>query len=218
MKRCEACRVEYSGDLGKCPLCGGKLTGEAEPSPFPPNKVKVAGAFALTLLAMLTAAAFIAVLYLGDGLGLSRAAMAVGCAGVALNYLFVRNIIKHSPAFLRSVVRYFLLLLAICAVWYLFTGDPDVVTFLVPGVCLVSIVFDVVLVLAFRDSFVFDYAKYLLFNIVLGVIPLALSAGGLTTKDAPSQASATAAVVLAVVLAVFARKQILAEIRKLFSA
>lgn len=218
MKRCETCGVQFSGDLEKCLLCGDHLSGEAEPSPFPPSKRKAVGTYALTFLAMLAASAIIAVLYLGDGAGLTLEAMAVGCVGVVLNYLFVRNVIKHSPAFLRSVVRYFLLLLALCAAWYLITENPAVITYIVPGVCLTSLVLDTALVIAFRDSFVFDHAKYLLFSIVFGIVPLGLSSAGLTTNDAPSQMSATAAVLLAAVLAAFARKQIIAEIRKLFSA
>lgn len=218
MKRCETCRVDYSGDLETCLLCGSSLTGLGEPSPFVPSKAKEAGTFALALLAVVAVVAAVALTVLGDRAGFSAEAKVAGCAGVVLNYLFVRNIIKHSPAFLRSVVRYFLLVLAICTVWYLVTGSQDVVTYVIPGVCITSLVFNTVLVVAFRNAFVLDYAKYLLFNIVLGVVPLAFSLAGLTAEAAPSWISAAAALALSAALAVFARKQVAAEMGKLFSA
>ena len=49
-------------------------------------------------------------------------------------------------------------------------------------------------------------------------IPLALQALGLTTWDVPSLVSALTASVFLLGLVVFARKQLTAEIRKLFSA
>lgn len=35
MRHCEACHIDYTGELDQCPLCGTTLTGEAVPSPFP---------------------------------------------------------------------------------------------------------------------------------------------------------------------------------------
>ncbi|MFR7737272.1 MAG: DUF6320 domain-containing protein, partial [Eggerthella lenta] len=88
----------------------------------------------------------------------------------------------------------------------------------IPGICLVALVFDGVLLAVFRGTFVSGYAKYLLFDVGLGLIPLALQALGLTTWDVPSLVSALTASVFLLGLVVFARKQLTAEIRKLFSA
>ena len=135
-----------------------------------------------------------------------------------VNYLFVRNILTHTPDFLRVVARYFLVLLAIAAIWFLVSRNPVVTTFVIPGICLVALVFDGVLLAVFRGTFVSGYAKYLLFDVGLGLIPLALQALGLTTWDVPSLVSALTASVFLLGLVVFARKQLTAEIRKLFSA
>ena len=62
-----------------------------------------------------------------------------------MNYLFVRNILVHRPDFLRVIVRYFLILLALAAVWFVVTGNLAVTTFVIPGICLVALVFDTVL-------------------------------------------------------------------------
>ena len=183
MKRCEKCGVQFSGDLDRCPLCQAELSGDASPAVFPRNEVRKSGAIALAVLAFATGACLLVMLFLGHLLQLPGDTVVTVCVGLVVNYLFVRNILTHTPDFLRVVARYFLVLLAV-----------------------------------FRGTFVSGYAKYLLFDVGLGLIPLALQALGLTTWDVPSLVSALTASVFLLGLVVFARKQLTAEIRKLFSA
>ncbi len=218
MKRCEKCGVSFTGDLDKCPLCQAGLEGTAQPSAFPVNEVRKSGTVALTVLAFATGASLLTMLFLGRTFALPGDIVFTACVALAANYLFVRNIITHSPDFLRVVVRYFLVLLGIAAAWYLVSRNPLVTTYVIPAICLVALVFDAVLVAVFRGTFVAGYAKYLLFDVVLGLIPLALTALGLTTWDLPANVSALTASVLLLVLATFGRKRLAAEMRKLFSA
>lgn len=218
MRRCVSCRLDIAGDLEHCPLCDERLSGEATPSAFPPNRAKAAKERALVVLAMVAAAATIAALCLGEAAGFHVEAMLAACAVVAVNYLFIRNVILHSPAFLRSIVRYFLVILAGLGLWYAATGDGAVVAYAIPGVCLLALAFDTALVLTLRDAFVLDYAKYLIFHIALGLIPLALTVAGIVARPHLALASAAAAAALTVVLALLARRQLAAELRKLFSA
>ncbi|WP_080802721.1 DUF6320 domain-containing protein [Arabiibacter massiliensis] len=218
MKRCEKCRIEFSGDLDRCPLCQAELAGRAEPAVFPRNEVRKSGTVALAVLAFATGACALVMLFVGRMLSLPGDIVVATCAALIVNYLFVRNILTHSPDFLRVVVRYFLILLGIAAVWFVVTGNLAVTTFVIPGICLVAIVFDAVLLAVFRGTFVTGYAKYLLFDVLLGLAPLALAAFGLVTWDVPALASALAASVFLLGLLVFTRKQLVAELRKLFSA
>ncbi|MEG0417810.1 DUF6320 domain-containing protein [Gordonibacter sp.] len=218
MKRCDKCRVEFTGDLDRCPLCQAKLSGEAEPAVFPQNEVKKSGVVALAVLAFATGACLLIVVFLGYLLALPGDIVLSVCLALVVNYLFVRNILMHSPDFLRVVVRYFLILLAIAAVWFLVTHNLLVTTFVIPGICLVALVFDTVLVAVFRGTFVSGYAKYLVFDVVVGLAPLALVALGLTTWNVLALTSALAASVFALGILVFMRKQLVDEVRKLFSA
>lgn len=218
MRRCGKCGVAFSGDLDRCPLCQAPLEGEPSPAAFPRNEVRKSGVMALKVLAFTTGAGLLVMLFLGHLLALPGDIVLSVCLALAVNYLFVRNIIAHRPDFLRVVARYFLILLAIAAVWFLVTGNPAVTTFVIPGICLVALVYDTVLVAVFRGTFVTQYAKYLLFDVVLGLVPLAFAALGLVTWDIPSYASALAASVFFLGLLVFVRKQLVAEIRKLFTA
>lgn len=218
MKRCDKCGVRFTGDLDLCPLCQSELSGDTSPAVFPRNEVRKSGALALAVLAFATGACLLAMLFLGNTFNLPGDIVLTVCLGLVVNYLFVRNIITHTPDFLRVVVRYFLVLLAIAAVWFLVSRNLMVTTFVIPGICLVALVFDGVLLAVFRGTFVTGYAKYLLFDVALGLIPLGLSALGLTTWNVLANISALVASVVLLGLVVFTRKQLMAEVRKLFSA
>jgi hypothetical protein len=134
-----------------------------------------------------------------------------------MNYLFVRNIIVHRPDFLRVVIRYFLVLLAVALLWFLLTGNLIVTTFIIPGICLVALVFDTVLIALFRGTFVSGYAKYLLFDVALGLAPMLLVVLGLTTWDLLAYISALVSSAFLLWVLVFMRQQLMTEIRKLLS-
>ncbi|WP_270297348.1 DUF6320 domain-containing protein [Eggerthella sinensis] len=218
MKRCDKCGVEFSGNLDCCPLCQSELSGDATPPVFPRNEVRKSGAIALAVLAFATGVCLLVMLFLGYLLKLPGDIVLTVCLGLVVNYLFVRNIITHTPDFLRVVVRYFLVLLAIAAVWFLVSRNLVVTTFVIPGICLMALVFDGVLFAVFRGTFVTTYAKYLLFDVAFGLIPIALTALGLTTWDVLALISAFVALVFLLGMVVFTRKQLIAEVRKLFSA
>ncbi len=218
MKYCGRCDIEFTGELEQCPLCQAELTGEAEPSVFPYNEVKKSGVLALKVLAFTTGTCLLLFLFLWYLLSLPGNIVLTVCVALVINYLFVRNIMVHNPDFLRVVVRYFLVLFAIAAVWFLVTQNLVITTFVIPGICLLALVFDAALVVVFKDTFVLGYAKYLLFDVIFGLAPLALAAFGLTTWNLLAYVSALTASIFLLGLLVFMRKQLLAEIHKLFSA
>jgi hypothetical protein len=193
------------------------LTGKPEPSVFPRNETKKSGSVALKVLAFVTGVCLLAMLLLWQLRSLPAEIVFTVCLAFVVNYLFIRNILTHRPDFLRVVVRYFLIVLALAAVWYFLTWNQAVTTFVIPGICLVAIVFDAVLLAVFRSTFIVGYAKYLLFDVVLGFAPLVLVALGLADWDVPAYISAFTASVFFLGLLVFMRKHLLAEIRKLFS-
>ncbi len=38
MKHCDACSVDFTGDMARCPLCQNELHGEASPAAFPRSR------------------------------------------------------------------------------------------------------------------------------------------------------------------------------------
>lgn len=218
MRRCNRCNVDYTGDLDLCPLCQAPLSGEAVPSVFPGNEVHRSGTVALRVLAYATGVGVLAMVFAGFLFPLSGEVVLAVCLALLTNYVFVRHFLAHAPDFLRLVVRYFLILLAAAAVWYLMSRSPVVTTYVIPAICLVALVTDAVLVCVFRGTFVSGYAKYLLLDVLLGIVPLGLVGLGLTTCELPAVISAFVACALLLALVVFARDRLWAEVRKLFTA
>ena len=169
------------------------------------------------MMLLLTLLCMIATGLLGAALGAGAPAVILPCAAIALNWLFVRNMIVHAPVFIRVVERYFLVLLAVGALWFLATGNLFVTTFALPGLCLLGLSFNAVLLIAYRGPFVSGYAKYLLYELVLGLVPAALALAGLTTWPYLAWTAAAAAVALLAALLLLTRKPLAAEMHKLFS-
>ena len=218
MRTCDECGVEFSGALEHCPLCGSPLVGDATPAPFPVSRAHRPAMAARRAVAVLSVAAVAAVLAMGWAFGLRPWPVALACVALGLNYLFLRNVLVHSPDFLRVVERYFLVLLAGAALWWLGSGSAVAASFVMPGLCLIGVLTNAALVVAYRGAFVRDYAKYLLYSLVLGIAPMGLVALGAVPWPGLAWACAGATVLLAATLLLLARRQLGAELRKLLSA
>ena len=216
MKRCDFCRIDVEGTLDRCPLCGTPLEGAPTPVPFP-NVAPVRQAFhAEGLLGTITLLLCLLVVPpLAAGLVGPLGALAI--AGTLLaNYLFLRNILAHASDVLRMVERYYFVLLAMALLTYMATQASVVSCLVVPLLCIVALLVNGVLLLVFRGSFVEDYAKYLIMDIVLGGVPLLMVALGFAPWPWLAYVSAALALLLLVALLTGTRGRFAAESRKLF--
>lgn len=218
MKHCSTCQLDFTGDLNRCPLCSNALEGTASPAVFPENELAHPKKIAKRCLIALTLTALVLVMLAGIATSLSPLAIAAGVAAVLVSYIFIRNIVVHSPGFLRMVQRYFLVLIALALLCLLATGDTTVATYLVPLVSFIALATNGVLVILFRNTFVQGYAKYLIYELVLGLVPLVLMAFGFVTWPVPTIATALAAVLLLALMLALTRKQLASEMGKLFHA
>ncbi len=218
MKTCTHCDIRFTGDLDRCPLCGNALSGTATPSHFPTNTLPVPKRKASTLIGVITV--LVMLMTFAGGLYAHQSWWALGAEEVALalNYLFLRNVILHAPSFLRIIQRYFLLIIGVALLLLLVTKQAVIATFIIPVICLVALITNSVLVLIFRDAFVKGYAKYLLYELVLGFLPLLLMLSGLVTWPYLAYASACVSVLLLATLLLLCRKRLILEYKKLFSA
>ena len=81
-------------------------------------------------------------------------------AALIISVLFINSAILHVPRPLRLMFRYFYIMLAIALVWFVATMNHVVTMFVIPITCLVSLVFDVVLLIVLRAKAIDEYAKY----------------------------------------------------------
>ena len=151
MKHCDACNVDFTGDMARCPLCQNELHGEASPAAFPAQQIYlrprrltveiitfVAGAILLLL-------GFFAYLF-----SWPIPIVSASAAALIISVLFINSAILHAPRPLRLMFRYFYIMLAIALVWFVATMNHVVTMFVIPITCLVSLVFDVVLLIVLR--------------------------------------------------------------------
>lgn len=216
MRYCPSCRIDFTGVLDRCPLCGSKLEGTPEGMIFPENEFARTKKLAKRSMIALTFAALAFVAFLCVRTHASAVTGIASFAAVIVNYIFIRNVVVHSPSFLRIIERYFLVVMALALLLLLATGDSRLATYVVPALTLVALFFNGVLVPVFRNGFVQGYAKYLLFNFVLGMVPLVLLVTGLVSQPALSIASGVVSGLLLVLLLVLTRKQLFSEMQKLF--
>lgn len=218
MKRCDACGAGFRGALDRCPLCGGMMEGEAAPSAFPKIGLVRRSRRARTVLGAVTLVLLAAIVALCAAVQAPAWRCVMAAAALVVNYAFVQNMLVHAPDVLRLLQRYYLVLVAMALIWFLATWDGSISTFVIPCLCITGTLFDAVMLLVFRSRFLADYAKYLVFVIALGMLPLALFFTGTVEWAALPIASAAFAALLAGALAAFARKQAVDEARKLFDA
>ena len=139
-------------------------------------------------------------------------------AALIISVLFINSAILHVPRPLRLMFRYFYIMLAIALVWFVATMNHVVTMFVIPITCLVSLVFDVVLLIVLRAKAIDEYAKYLAFDIVAGLMPLTFIPLGWAPWDVLVMVSGLVSLLVLLGLRVFARRQLFSEFGKQFSA
>lgn len=218
MMRCPSCRVDYTGALDRCPLCGDDLQGMPTERVLPESRLAQPRKVASRILVLLTGMVLVLVVMLGIAAATPVPLICIACAALLVNYVFVRSIVVHSPSFLRMVERYYLVLMALALLVLFATGNVSMATFVIPVLSLIALLSNCVLVVVFRNAFVQGYAKYLLYDLALGLVPLVLLAAGLVTWAPLSVASAVVAALLLVLMLCLTRRQLVSELRKLFNA
>lgn len=219
MKHCDACTVDFTGDMARCPLCQNELRGEASPAAFPAQQIYLRPRrLAVEIITFVTARfcccmASSAICFRGRyRLPVHRR------AALIISVLFINSAILHVPRPLRLMFRYFYIMLAIALVWFVATMNHVVTMFVIPITCLVSLVFDVVLLIVLRAKAIDEYAKYLAFDIVAGLMPLTFIPLGWAPWDVLVMVSGLVSLLVLLGLLVFARRQLFSEFGKQFSA
>ncbi len=183
--------------------------------PFPDLPILHQSKTAKRVLFGVMLAVMAAVIVLCIYVGSSAWNIVLACIAVVLNYVFVRNIMMHAPDFLRSVQRYLLVIVAMALLWFMATGDTQVSTFVAPTACAMASLFDIAILTTFRSKFIVGYAKYILFAIVLAIIPLVLLALGCVSWDPMVWLSSLCAAALIIVVLVEGRASMASELKKM---
>lgn len=217
MLKCNHCNVDFSGRLERCPLCGGSLEGKPSAAVFPHCNITKPWRIALKLIEFFSGAGAIALAVLWGVHVLPANIAILSLLAVLLNFVFVFNMLRLNPGFIRSSSRYILLLIAVGFLIYWFTGLTWVTDFALPIVCLVALLFDIVLCVWLKNAFIEMFAKYLIFDIVCAFLPLICIWFGWSHFETLAWTSAGCSALFLLVLMVFFRTEFLSEFKKLAS-
>ena len=219
MKHCDACRIDFTGDMARCPFCQNELVGNSSPAVFPAQPVYLRPRrLAVQILTFIAGAALLLHGFFGYLFSWPVPIVAASAAAVVVSVLFINNAILHAPKPLRLVFRYCYVMLAIALIWFAATRSTVVTMFVIPIICLASFAFDVILLIVLRNTVISQYAKYLAFDIVSGLLTLTFIPLGWAPWDILVLVSGLTALLLLLGLLVFAHRQLFAEFRKQFSA
>lgn len=218
MMNCPKCQTDFSGELDRCPLCGSFLGGDPSHSPFPMNRIQRPAKTARIVLGVITLLAIIALFMLAFLEKATWWGASMSSIALVLNFIFIRNVIAHSPDFIRIVERYFLLALAIAVLLWLYNGFDPIASQVIPGICAAALITNSVLVIIFKDAFIHDYGKYVLYSLVMGLFPLILALLGWIDWPWGAYACAAITAILVVILVATVREQSVAELKKLFNS
>lgn len=215
MLSCKRCRVSYTGYLKECPLCQGPLEGDAVPPVFPHNSVTRPKRVMLALVTIFSVVAILAMAFLWMAGVVPGTISVLVMVLVAGNYLFLRNILRFDPGFIRGAQRYLLVLILLSLAAYLITKSTFFTGILLPAICLCSLGFDVVALIVLKAPFVRDYAKYLIFDALFSYVPLIMTLCSLAGHSVLGYINAFCASAFLVVLWVLFRKELTMEARRL---
>ncbi len=219
MKHCDACTVDFTGDMARCPLCQNELRGEASPAAFPAQQIYLRPRrLAVEIITFVTGAILLLHGFFSYLFSWPIPIASASAAALIISVLFINSAILHVPRPLRLMFRYFYIMLAIALVWFVATMNHVVTMFVIPITCLVSLVFDVVLLIVLRAKAIDEYAKYLAFDIVAGLMPLTFIPLGWAPWDVLVMVSGLVSLLVLLGLLVFARRQLFSEFGKQFSA
>lgn len=218
MMHCPICKVEFTGDLDRCALCGSSLEGTPDPSPFPCVPIQRKNLIARRILGGITAAVLIAWCIFCLSVQIPGVIGITVLGALGLNWFFIRNLMMHAPNTLRAIKRYFLVVMVMALGWFVVTRSPIASSLVIPVVALIAILFDAVLLAVQGSRLVEEYGKYVLYDIAFGIIPPLLMLTDTVMWPTLSWSCAVASAAMLTVLLVVNRHAMADETRKLFNA
>lgn len=171
MQSCDKCKIDIRGNKARCPLCGGKLKGEAEFPAFPVLKRKVMTRALLVRIAAFILFAFCVSMVVVDyasSTGISWLPLAIISAFVGFADICVTAYYHNNPLKTITVQIYVGMIISVIVDY--FTGwHAWSVTWVMPstfcGMVVVTIVTGLILRMKLQD-----FVLYLLFDTVLALI------------------------------------------------
>ena len=107
MKHCDACTVDFTGDMARCPLCQNELHGEASPATFPTQQIYLRPRrLAVKIITFVTGAILLLHGFFSYLFSWPIPIASASAAALIISVLFINSAILHVPRPLRIMFRY----------------------------------------------------------------------------------------------------------------
>ncbi|RSX54805.1 hypothetical protein D2E26_0859 [Bifidobacterium dolichotidis] len=219
MRRCQACDVDYTGHIERCPLCQSDLVGEAVPGVLPrqipmlkPRKLLI------ETLMFATIVCIVAIVFFAYLFQWPWADVIAALISFCIMMMLVTNTVAHSVRPLRLFFRLPFFVVLASLVWLLFTPNSIITEFVLPITSLASFAYDVVILIILRDKAIDRYFKYLIFDIILAGLMTIMIPLGWTPWHLLVLINTAVAIIMLFSLIIFAHRQIADNMHRQFSA
>ena len=216
MSKCKKCNIEYNGNLELCPLCQTELIGKKTESVFPRLKnTKETILYRILLFVSFSIGVLFAFTEYTIFKNLTITKFIV--LGLLTNFILVKFIFKNYKNVLKMMNKYFWIILILFFAWYFVTKSLIITTYLIPILCLVIFAFNSITMLVLKDNYIIKFAKTILLNCVIGLIPLLLVYLKLSTFPVLSYICAILDLLVFTGLIIFCKDNIINELKKIFN-
>lgn len=217
MLYCENCKVHLSGKHMRCPLCKGKLTGEADGAenlfPVIPAHIDHAMLMRLSFGSVVVAAVSFAVNLILPARGWWSLFVLFGIVSFWASLALVLKKNRNIP---KTVLWQVGALSLLAYIWDYFTGFRGwSLNFVLPILCTSAMV-AMSVIARIKKLDIQNYIFYLVINCVFGILSFTLLVIGTTTETIPSAVCFASAIIFLAALWIFQGKVLRDEIQRRF--
>lgn len=216
MSKCNKCKIEINGNISHCPLCNNKLKGSITENVFPIIKINESKLLSKILLLVSLAIAIIGTFleyYISKKIFISKYII----FGLITNYILIILILKNYKNILKMLNKYFLIMFFLFIVWYFITKSLIITTYFIPIICIIIYVFNSIVMLVYRDSYIIKYTRTILLDVLIGLIPLLLIYLKITSSNLIPYISVLIDVIFFLGVLIFCKDNIFEEIERTFN-
>ena len=113
--------------------------------------------------------------------------------------------------------KYFWVILFLFFAWYFITKSLIITTYLIPILCIIIFLFNSVALIVLKNNYIIKYAKTIVLDSFIGLIPLVLVMFKLSTFPLLSYICAILDLLIFIGLLIFCKENIIEELKKLFN-
>lgn len=213
MRKCNKCQISYTGNIERCPLCQGKLTGEKEASPFPQihdHKKKI-----LYKILLFTAVSIgIVFAFLEYLIHKEFTITKYAVLGLFTIYTLAIVIIRKYKNILKMMNKYFIIILILLFAWFLLTKSLIITTYIIPIFCMAILIFNSITMLVLKDTYIDKFLGIILLDCLIGLIPALFNLFNLTTNNILTYTCSLLDILIFIGLIIFCYDKILEELTR----